>query len=139
MKDTGSLDRKLDAILAADARYKREAYLFTLNALDFTLGQLDKPRHVTGQELLEGIKQYGQQQFGSLCLMVFTAWGIFRTEDFGQIVFQLVNSGLLSKTDKDSLDDFKNVFNLKEMLRREQQIKVDYNRLENLLYGKGKN
>jgi uncharacterized repeat protein (TIGR04138 family) len=134
MKDSRSLDRKLDSILEEDPRFRREAYLFTLNALDYTLGKLDKPRHVTGQELLAGIKAYGQEQFGALCLTVFTTWGITQTENFGEIVFKLVNSGLLAKTENDSLDDFRDVFDLQEMLPDQKNIKVDYNRLKNLLH-----
>lgn len=133
MKDSRSLDQKLDGIIGADPRYRREAYLFTLNALDYTLSQLEQPRHVTGQELLEGIREYGQEQFGALCLTVFTSWGISTTLDFGQIVFALVNSGLLSKTENDSLDDFKGVFDLRQSLQEKRPLKVDYNRLKNLL------
>ena len=75
---------------------------------------MNKPRHVNGQELLDGIRQYSQEQFGPMTRTVFNHWGVNTTEDFGHIVFNLVNAKLLGKTDQDSLDDFKNVYDFKE-------------------------
>ena len=107
---TNELLRKLEAICRKDARYKPEAYLFVLAGLHFTLGQMPEPRHITGQELLQGLRVYGLDQFGPLTTQVFEHWGIHRTEDFGHIVFTLVENQLLRKTEEDSLDDFKEVY-----------------------------
>ena len=108
---TGELLTKIDRICKEDSRYKPEAYLFVLAALHFTINQLMEHRHITGQELLGGIRIYGLDQFGPLARQVFEHWGITQTEDFGYIVFSLVEAKLLGKTEEDSLADFQNVYN----------------------------
>ena len=97
-----------------DDRFKPESYLFVLAALHFTVTQLPEPRHITGQELLEGLRLYGLEQFGPLALQVFQHWGVQTTEDFGSIVFNLVDAKLLRKTEEDTLADFKQVYDFTE-------------------------
>ncbi len=104
---TNELLKKVEVIFRKDPRYKPEAYLFVLAGLHFTVGQLPEPRHITGKELLQGLRLYGLDQFGPLTVRVFEHWGIHRTEDFGYIVFTLVDNKLLRKTEEDTLDDFK--------------------------------
>lgn len=87
--------KTIEGIRKADHRYAREAYDFVMEALEHTQVKLEKRRHVSGQELLEGIREYGIQQFGALTRTVFEHWGVRRTGDFGEIVFNLVNTGLL--------------------------------------------
>ncbi len=101
----------LERILARDKRYHRDAYAFVREALDYTqklVGKKNKNviRHVTGQELLDGIREFGLNQFGPMTLTVLNEWGIQRGEDFGEMVFNMVESGLLSKTANDSRADF---------------------------------
>ena len=107
MPDPTSLIKKLESVLIKDSRYKIEAYDFILGAVDYTLRKLKAPRHVSGQELLEGIRKYALGQFGSMSPVVFEHWGVKTCEDFGNIVFNLIEAGLLNKTEKDSIDDFK--------------------------------
>ncbi len=107
---TSELLAKIEAIYKKDPRYKPEAYLFVLAALHFTVSSLPEPRHVTGKELLEGIRVYGLDQFGPLTRQVFQHWGLEITEDFGHIVFSLVDAKLLGKTEEDSLADFQEVY-----------------------------
>jgi uncharacterized repeat protein (TIGR04138 family) len=91
------------------AKYRPQAYFFVFEALEHTVQNIvQEQRHVTGQELLEGIRQLAIQQFGPMALTVFRLWGVHHTEDFGEIVFQLVESGLMGKTDEDSRADFAN-------------------------------
>ncbi|MDD4871680.1 MAG: hypothetical protein PHR77_14070 [Kiritimatiellae bacterium] len=102
-------------ICIKDSRYPIEAYIFVREALDFTTKMLNKPaenkkKHVTGSELLDGIREYAIQEFGPMTSTVFKTWGISRTEDFGEIVFNLVDSGLLGKTDTDKKEDFANCY-----------------------------
>jgi uncharacterized repeat protein (TIGR04138 family) len=118
-----NFDQVLETILARDPRYPREAYLFLREALDFTQKNISKEnkdtvRHVTGQELLEGIREYALAQFGPMTLTVFEEWGVRRGEDFGEIVFNLVENRLLSKTDQDSRDDFKGVYDFTQAFRQ---------------------
>lgn len=101
-----TIDDLLAPILASDNRYTAQAYLFVREGLDHTVRQLDKPRHVSGQELLEGMREYALLEFGPVTKRVLSEWGINDCLDFGNIVFNLVNHGLLGKTDEDSIEDF---------------------------------
>lgn len=98
--------KKVDGLCRKDLRYKPEAYTFVLAGLTTTIGKLPQPRHITGRELLEGLRSFGLEQFGPLTAQVFEHWGIRQTEDFGHIVFNLVEAHLLRKTEEDTLDDF---------------------------------
>ena len=104
-------DETLQLILKDDPRYPADAYYFLRQALQVTIRLYDKPengpaRHVTGKELLEGIRSFALQEFGPVALTVLKTWGITRTEDFGEIVFNMVNKGALGKTSEDKKEDF---------------------------------
>ena len=103
-----NIDDLLAPILEKDARYTPEAYLFIREGLEHTVRKLEKPRHVSGQELLDGMREYALQEFGPVAKRVLSEWGINECVDFGNIVFNLVNEGLLGKTDEDSIEDFMN-------------------------------
>lgn len=109
-----NIDDLLAPILDADKRYDIEAYLFVREGLDYTVRKLVKPRHVSGQELLEGIREFALQEFGPVTKRVLSEWGIYECVDIGNIVFNLVNEGLLGKTDKDSIEDFMNGYDFTE-------------------------
>lgn len=115
-------EQAIDLILARDTRYARGAYLFLREALDFTQAEMvrttGKPRHVTGQELLEGLKKLALQQFGPMAWTVLDDWGIHACPDWGEIVFNFIDSKVLSKTDTDSKADFANGYDFDETFRR---------------------
>lgn len=115
MEQRKELFEILNEIAKSDKRYELEAYNFVLLALNYTLNRLDQHRHVTGKELMEGIRDYALDQFGPLVRTVFEHWGIRKSEDFGEIVFNLVDYGLLGKNDQDNREDFKNVFDFEEV------------------------
>jgi len=96
----------LNRIVAEDARYSLEAYVFVNESLRHLQDGLEERRHVTGRELLEGIRIYALEQFGPLSREVFSCWGVTRCEDFGEIVFNLVDGQLLGKTEEDRREDF---------------------------------
>jgi uncharacterized repeat protein (TIGR04138 family) len=109
-------------LLKADPRYAADAYAFVGEALSFTAKQLNKPaegpgHHVSGAELLEGIRQYALQQYGPMAKTILNTWGIQNCLDFGHIVFNMVNRKILGKTDEDSLDDFKGGFDFDQAFR----------------------
>ena len=109
----------LDSIVSSDPRYQREAYIFLRDALDFTTKQQKKAkgtavRHVSGPELLEGVRQYALKEFGPMVVTVFDSWGIHSTEDIGHMVFNLIGAGIFGKTDEDSIDDFKAVYDFQD-------------------------
>lgn len=105
---------KVKKINQQDLRYKPDAYEFVMQALWFTQKKFKIEGHVHGRHLLEGIKELGLQEYGPMARTVFEHWGVTTTEDFGQIVFNMVNQGLMSKTKEDSLEDFKNVYEFKQ-------------------------
>ena len=106
MSELRSFAAGLKKLLRSDARYKAEAYLFVMAALSRTLAKLENPRHLTGGELLAGIREEARAQFGPMARTVFEHWGIKNSLDFGEIVFKMVQVGILSETDSDKLDDF---------------------------------
>ncbi|HEV3408918.1 MAG TPA: Minf_1886 family protein [Chthoniobacterales bacterium] len=109
----------LDSIVAADPRYTRDAYVFLRDALDYTTKQQKKAkgatvRHVAGPELLEGVRQYALKEFGPMVLTVFSSWGIRCCEDIGHMVFNLIGAGIFGKTEEDSIEDFKAVYDFQD-------------------------
>jgi len=110
-------------ICKKDPRYQPDAYFFLVEALDVTVkdirkNQPDHGRHVTGKELLDGIKEYALDEFGPMAFTVFAEWGIHTTQDFGELVFNLVEVGRLGKTESDSREDFKNGYSFEEAFQR---------------------
>ena len=110
-------DTQVVHVVESDARergsYSAQAYFFVLEALNYTLDKLRKAGHaghITGHQLLEGIHELGLKSFGFLGCAVFESWGLKRTGDFGDIVFDLVSVLLLSKQDTDTKADFEGGF-----------------------------
>jgi uncharacterized repeat protein (TIGR04138 family) len=116
-------DEVLDQILQKDKRFHRDAYVFVTQAVEFTQKAISKAnkgriRHVTGQELLAGIKTYALDRYGPMAITLFDEWGVKRCEDFGEIVFNLVDHGLLKKTETDSRADFQGGYDFYEAFRK---------------------
>jgi uncharacterized repeat protein (TIGR04138 family) len=114
MERESNFYEKVEKIVEKDPRYKVAAYAFVMLALNYTLSKLDKPRHVSGRELLGGIKEFGLSQYGPMTKTVFDYWGVRTTRDFGEIVFNLVENKLLGKTEEDKLQDFDNAYDFEE-------------------------
>lgn len=114
MKERDSLIEKIEKVVEENKPYTLEAFKFVLDALHETVSVLDKPRHISGQELLEGIRLYAIREYGPLAKTVLNYWGIRTTEDFGRIVFLLVEIGLLRKQPEDRIEDFQNVYDFDE-------------------------
>ena len=111
---------KIREIVGEDPRYREEAYHFVADAVSFTAkrarqSERGKVRHIRGQELLEGISDSAKEKFGALALDVLAEWGITRTEDFGQIVFVMVRSGLLGASEEDKPEDFADGYDFREV------------------------
>ncbi len=106
---------KIKKIIETKPDYKDDAYLFVLEGLDYTMKKCKREGHVSGQELLGGIKELALTKFGPMARSVLEFWGIRKTHDFGEIVFALVDSGLLGRQPEDSIDDFNNVYDFEEV------------------------
>src|SRR5271170_3750489 len=105
----------VEQICEKDTRFSSDAYHFVQEGLNHTLKSLKRGgqhahRHVSGQELLHGLREFALKEYGPMSKAVLNEWGIKTTDDIGQIVFNLVNASVLGKNDTDSPGDFKNVF-----------------------------
>ena len=113
MKDARELIRKLSS---EDGRYRPEAFAFLFEALEPAIRLAGREeaegleRHITGQELVEGLRWEARRQFGPLGAHVWRSWGVESTLDWGHIVFLLVEGGLLNRREEDSIDDFREGF-----------------------------
>jgi uncharacterized repeat protein (TIGR04138 family) len=98
---------RVHEIVERDPTYRREAYEFAMRALEHTTTRVIRQRrHVSGQELLRGVCDLARQEFGDLAWTVFHEWGVRTGEDFGTVVFHLVEAGVLGKQPGDSIEDF---------------------------------
>lgn len=119
------MDAKLLELTRREPRFTYEAYEFVCQAVTYTQERLgraaenDEPpedRHVSGAELLRGGCELALREFGLMASVVFKLWGIRSTDDFGRIVFNLINTEQLSKSDRDDPEDFREVFDLDKAL-----------------------
>ena len=124
----------LEEVVRSDPRYAYEAYEFIDRALQHTQKMLGRERssdatpgdprlHVSGRQLLQGARELALAEFGLMARTVFAMWGIHRTADFGNIVFNLIDAGLMSKNDDDTVDDFRDVYDFEEAL--DYRIQLD--------------
>lgn len=122
MMQESNFDSVVEQIVEQDPRYHRDAYFFLRDALAHTQKLIRKGgktvvRHVSGQELLDGIRDYALSQFGPMTTTVFEEWGIKSCVDFGEIVFSMVENNLLAKTENDTREDFKNGYSFAEVFK----------------------
>lgn len=106
----------VEEIRARDGRYERDAYAFVMDGLDHTVRSLGERRHVSAAELLHGLCGFARDRFGLLAFTVLQRWGIATSADVGEIVFQLVDAGVLSRREEDAKADFDPAIDLKELL-----------------------
>jgi uncharacterized repeat protein (TIGR04138 family) len=109
----------VNAICNEDNRYDREAFFFVQQAVVFTQDDMkkrgrQKNQHISGHELLNGIRKFALDQFGPMALYVLTEWGVKTTEDFGNLVFLMIKHNLLGSSEQDTIDDFINVYDFED-------------------------
>jgi uncharacterized repeat protein (TIGR04138 family) len=123
-------------LLKRDPRYKLEAYQFVRDALSYAhdelgMGQeeqvaesenIQAEAHLTGQQLCQAIRLFSIEQFGLMARVVLNNWGISRTSDFGEIVYNLIDIGLMKKSDNDRREDFDDVYDFEEAFDRHFKI-----------------
>ncbi len=113
---------RLERVVEKDGRFSIEAYLFVYEALSVAQKLFKHKRHVTGKELLEGIKVLAHQRYGRMAKTVLNTWGVHTTGDFGAIVFNLVSGELMSKTDEDKSEDFHAVYDFEQEFVQKYRI-----------------
>lgn len=119
-----------DELLQRAGPYPIEAFQFVREGLAFTARQVhgqpsdpyEEDRHISPRQLCLGLRDYAIEKYGLLALTVFEHWHIHRTEDFGRIVFAMVDGGLMSKTDDDTIDDFHRVFDFRDVFTHERLL-----------------
>ena len=108
-------DQVIVDLAREDPRYSAEAYHFIFEALDFTLrNRGGGRRHVSGEEIMKGVRKLALESFGYLARAVVESWGVTSTSDFGDIVFKLIDADLLQKTADDQREDFDDLFSFDE-------------------------
>jgi uncharacterized repeat protein (TIGR04138 family) len=122
---------------SADKRFPVEAYDFLCQSLLFTqeaLSRVPAPnlrpedaadKHVSGMELLEGVRRFALDQFGPMAYIVFRQWGIKNTGDIGKMVYHLIDSGLWFRSDEDKLEDFHNRFDFERAFVIESTLELE--------------
>lgn len=130
------IEQSIAALARQDGRYHVDAYLFVFDALGYArdsmqlMGEVtegDDPeeleeRHLTGQQLCEAIRQLALEQFGYMAKLVLNQWGVTKTDDFGHIVFNLIEVGQMRKTEHDRREDFNGVFDFDQDLVAQYKI-----------------
>jgi len=107
-------ERMLARLRQQYPRYAEPAFLFILSALHQLLGGLDTPRHVSGAEVADAVRKLAIDRFGPLARTVLEHWGIHSTSDMGEVVFAMVECGILIKQPGDSREDFEGLFSFED-------------------------
>lgn len=105
---------RLEDVAEQDGRFDLKAYVLVFEALGRAQRIYGRAHHVSGHELLEGLRALAIERYGRMAKTVLNSWGVGSTDDIGAIVFNLVGSGLMSKTDEDRVEDFHAVFDFDE-------------------------
>lgn len=109
----------MDRIRLHEPRFHERAYLFVLQALEFSQARLPERRHIAGRELAEACRDLALERFGVTARLVLDHWGVRSTADIGDVVFTLVDMGLLLSQPTDSRDDFNEIFDFDRAFERE--------------------
>ena len=112
-------DGIMDRIRAREPRYREGAYLFVLAALEHSQAKLTERRHISGAELSEAVRDLALSRFGVTAKLVLEHWGIRSTMDIGEIVFTLVDLGLLISQANDTREEFAGLFDFDRTFERE--------------------
>lgn len=119
MPELAFRDGVMERIRLREPRFHEHAYLFVLAALEFSQSRLSERRHISGRELAEACRDLALQRYGVLARMVLEYWGITNTAGFGDVVFTLVDLGLLLSQANDTRDDFADVFDFEDAFDRD--------------------
>jgi uncharacterized repeat protein (TIGR04138 family) len=108
-------DEVLDGLRERHPRFHEMSYVFVISSLHHVLERLGRPRHISGRELAEGVRDLAMERYGPMARTVLEHWGIESTADVGRIVFALVEAGVLIKQEEDTPDDFDAIYDFDEV------------------------
>lgn len=122
--------KTLEEVVQELDRYPVEAFLFVQEGLQHAAARIHgapsaepkTPRHISGQELCEGLRDFALQRWGRLSRTVLRSWGIHSTFDFGQIVFALIANQIFAKTEEDEIEDFRDVYDFRTAFEADYRI-----------------
>lgn len=123
-------EKRIRTLALRDGRYSLEAFRFLFESLERAIRLAGKEeaegteRHLTGREVLAGMRAQGGDLFGPLAAQVWRSWGVRTTLDWGRIVFLLVDEGMLNRRDCDTIDEFRDVFDFDETFVQEYRPTV---------------
>ncbi len=107
-------ENALAGLQRENPKYAEPAYLFVLSALHRRLARLEVPRHISGAEVADAVRELALDRYGPLARTVLEHWGVHTTSDMGEIVFALVGCGILVKQARDTREDFEGLFSFEE-------------------------
>jgi len=118
--------------LMESAPYARQAFAFVQDGLGYTVRQVHGDpksvppgeRHISGQQLCIGLRDYAIKRYGLLAQSVLEHWNVHRTDDFGRIVFALIDAGMMSSEDQDSLEDFYSVYRFEDAFSQDRVLEM---------------
>lgn len=116
--DWDKIKRKFGYITPEALEFVRQGLSHTVQTIHGDVAPDDDSRNVSGQQLCLGLRDFAIKQYGLLARTVLGRWGINRTDDFGRIVFAMIDLGLMRKTDDDSMEDFRGVYDFEEAFAR---------------------
>jgi len=114
----------VERICAENQRFHPSAYQFVRESLDYTFktlqerGEMKARSHISGEILLDGLRAYALDQYGPMARTVLDYWGVECCEDIGQVVFDLINYGVLGKTEQDRQEDFEGGYNFEDAFEK---------------------
>ena len=123
-------ERTLEQIVDEVGVYSMDAFRFVQEGLSFAVQQVHGPegrdpqtgRHISGQQLCEGLREYALARWGLMAGAVLERWGISSTMDFGRIVFVMIEHSMLQKTNDDTIEDFRNVYDFRNAFESQYRI-----------------
>lgn len=119
MTDVQFAEEILEHLRDRNPRFHGKAYVFLLSSLHAVLEKMDEPRHISGRELAQGVRDLALARYGLMARTVLEHWGIHSTDDLGEIVFAMVDCGVLTKREEDRLEDFRGLYDFEEVFERE--------------------
>lgn len=120
--------KNIEQIANDDGRYKPDAIQFVYEGLGFTVrrqAQQDVgPKHVKGQELSRGIGDLATKKWGRLAKVVLNHWCIYRTRDFGEIVYLMIENKWMSAQPEDRVEDFDDVYDFEQFFEKDFKLEI---------------
>jgi uncharacterized repeat protein (TIGR04138 family) len=119
MPELAFRDGVMDRLRLIEPRFEESAFLFVLAALEFSQTRLPERRHISGPELAAACRDLALERYGVMSRMVLAHWGIHNTRDIGDVVFALVEFGLLISQPTDTKDDFVDIYDFDRAFERD--------------------